>query len=723
VEIQEQARIIWSRPSLGSSGSMPLGNGDLGVNLWVEEDGDLLFYIGKTDAWSENARLLKLGRVRVSLEPNPFSSGSNFSQVLEAGSGEIRLLAGHEKTEIDTNIRVDANDPAVSITGSGSGKFDVRVALETWRNAKREITGPELFSAYGLQNGPGKVSVYPDTVMPGNRDRITWYHHNGTSMWRRTLQLQGMVNWANGVNDPLKSRIFGGVITGRGLVSRDPRTLVTRRPSSELEINVYCLTACTPDPGEWIRSLESLVTRNGKTDAKVARAAHLRWWKDFWTRSWIQVKTGDSPSLVSRGYALQRYTNGCAGRGNFPVKFNGSIFTVDADDKDHHYDADYRRWGGPYWFQNTRLIYWSMLASGDFDLMEPLFRMYMDALPLARERTRLYFKHGGAYFPETMYFWGSYANDNYGWDREGKEVSHIDNRFIRWHYESSLELLAIMLEYHEYRPSPGFLANVLLPMADEVLAFFSEHFPREGGLLVLEPSQALETYQEAVNPTDQVAGLRWVLGKLITLGSGKLGSNRDARWRDMLGEVPPLPVEGESLSPAGKILMGPNNSENPELYAIFPFSLLGVGKPDLELGRETYHRRKYRGNSGWQQDEVHAAMLGLAREASEGITERFSQINPGSRFPAFWGPNFDWIPDQDHGCSGMIALQRMLLQCDGKEILLFPAWPSNWDVEFKLHAPFNTQIEGSLRNGGPVDVTVSPSYREKDVQILEPQSW
>jgi hypothetical protein len=322
-----------------------------------------------------------------------------------------------------------------------------------------------------------------------------------------------------------------------------------------------------------------------------------------------------------------------------------------------------------------------------------------------------------------MYFWGSYANDNYGWDREGKGVSHIDNRFIRWHYESSLELLAIMLKYHEYRPSPEFLANVLLPMADEVLSFFSEHFPREGGLLVLEPSQALETYQEAVNPTDQVAGLRWVLGKLLTLGSGRLGGNRDTRWCDMLGEVPPLPIKGKGLSPAGKILMGPNNAENPELYAIFPFNLLGVGKPDLELGRETFHRRKYRGNSGWQQDEVHAAMLGLAREASEGITERFSQINQGSRFPAFWGPNFDWIPDQDHGCSGMIALQRMLLQCDGKEILLFPAWPSNWDVDFKLHAPFNTQIQGSIRDGGPVDVTVSPSYREKDVQILEPQSW
>ena len=42
--------VVWDVPSKNSSGSMPLGNGDIGINLWVEEDGDLLFYISKTDS-------------------------------------------------------------------------------------------------------------------------------------------------------------------------------------------------------------------------------------------------------------------------------------------------------------------------------------------------------------------------------------------------------------------------------------------------------------------------------------------------------------------------------------------------------------------------------------------------------------------------------------------------------------------------------------------------
>ncbi len=52
--------VVWDSPSEDSSGSMPIGNGDIGLNLWVNPTGELVFYVSKTDSWSENARLLKL---------------------------------------------------------------------------------------------------------------------------------------------------------------------------------------------------------------------------------------------------------------------------------------------------------------------------------------------------------------------------------------------------------------------------------------------------------------------------------------------------------------------------------------------------------------------------------------------------------------------------------------------------------------------------------------
>ena len=76
----DDQNVVWNTPSKDSSGSMPLGNGQYGLNVWVEKGGDLLFYVSSTDAWSENARLLKLGRVRIGLTPNPFADPASFSQ-------------------------------------------------------------------------------------------------------------------------------------------------------------------------------------------------------------------------------------------------------------------------------------------------------------------------------------------------------------------------------------------------------------------------------------------------------------------------------------------------------------------------------------------------------------------------------------------------------------------------------------------------------------------
>jgi len=58
--------VVWETPSRNSSGSMPIGNGDIGANVWVEPNGDLLLLLSKTDAWSENGRILKIGVIGVS---------------------------------------------------------------------------------------------------------------------------------------------------------------------------------------------------------------------------------------------------------------------------------------------------------------------------------------------------------------------------------------------------------------------------------------------------------------------------------------------------------------------------------------------------------------------------------------------------------------------------------------------------------------------------------
>ncbi len=71
----------------------------------------------------------------------------------------------------------------------------------------------------------------------------------------------------------------------------------------------------------------------------------------------------------------------------------------------------------------------------------------------------------------------------------------------------------------------------------------------------------------------------------------------------------------------------------------------------------------------------------------------------------------------DNGGAGSTALQRMLMQCNGRRILLLPAWPAKWDADFKLHAPYQTVVEAKIRGGKLMELNVTPAERKADVVI------
>jgi alpha-L-fucosidase 2 len=699
--------VTWDSPSRDSSGSMPLGNGDIGINLWVEPGGDLLFYVGKTDTWSENIRLLKLGRIRVKLNPNPFAPGQPFRQVLKPESGLIEIDAADARI----TAWVDAWLPVVRIEVKGSQPRSLKAELEDWRKEPRPLDNAEVQSAYGLDGGPKPVLSEVDTVLPVANNRAVWYHRNSTSPWAGILRHQGLASFISQEKDPLLGLTFGGAL--------EP---VAAEARAEHLVQVHVLTQRTATAKDFLDLLDARIRQNNAFPLEAMRGAHTDWWREFYTRSYIRVSGPPEASTVTQGYALQRFINAAAGRGAFPIKFNGSIFNVDEKTKDGHFDADYRRWGGPYWFQNTRLPYWTMLSTGDWDLMTPLFRMYLDALPLAQARTRSYFKINGAVFPETMYFFGAYANSNYGWNRQGHPPAYVENTYIRHYFSSGLELLALMLDRYAFTYDRDFVRYSLLPLADPILGYYDRRFPRgKDGRLIIKPAGALENHTDVLNPTPEIAGLKFVLPRLLQLPQDWITPAQRSFYEQLLKAVPGLPLKDGVLQPAQEIYSKRQNVENPELYAVFPYRTYGVGKPDLTVGRATFEARQFRKSGGWQQDAIQAAYLGLAAAASQAVVQNFSSQNPGSRFPAFWGPNYDWIPDQDHGTVAMTALQRMLLQWEGDRIYLLPAWPKSWNVDFKLYAPNRTTVEGVFRNGKLEKLTVTPPERRQDIVIGDPQ--
>ncbi|MCX7827195.1 MAG: hypothetical protein N2689_16825, partial [Verrucomicrobiae bacterium] len=121
--------------------------------------------------------------------------------------------------------------------------------------------------------------------------------------------------------------------------------------------------------------------------------------------------------------------------------------------------------------------------------------------------------------------------------------------------------------------------------------------------------------------------------------------------------------------------------------------------------------------TGWCYDGQCAALLGMTDEAKKQILHKVRNSHRNFRFPAMWGPNFDWLPDQDHGGNILLTLQHMILNADGDKIYVLPAWPKDWNLHFKLHAPRRTAVEGRVRDGKVMDLKVTPAERRKDVQV------
>jgi alpha-L-fucosidase 2 len=738
----DRYNVVWDTPSEDHSGSMPLGNGSTGLNAWIEPSGDLVFYISRTDSWGDNGRLLKVGKVRITLDPAP--STDDFLQTLSLIDGTLKARCG----ETEILLWVDANHPVIHAEFTGPSQTEATASFELWRTEQVAIPNWWECSDVNLVRPSGEngtlggndTLMEPDNLLKNQQGQIGWYHRNIKSVGPEMhAKIQGVDGFER--TDPLLHRTFGGIITAENAQQTDDTHLVS--PASHTHrFDVYVHTEHPSTEAEWLGAINRIMDDVATTDIETHRKAHAAWWQAFWQRSWIHatgaessvkktvqdsVNTDEDAYVVSRGYALQRYINACAGRGAYPIKFNGSIFTVDGYDHDANCGPDYRRWGGGYWWQNTRLPYISMCASGDLEMTDPLYKMYcQDLFEYHKYRTKVHTGHDGIYIPECIYFWGEMFAETYGWTPiEEREDKLQENRYHKWEWVSGPEIAFMMLDRYEHTLEEGFLKSTVLPFANEILIFFDQQYNTgPDGKLVMHPSQALETWWECTNPMPEVAGLHAVIDRLLALPEDLTDPEMRAYWSEVKMKLPDLPtreVDGVTMFAPAEKFENKRNGEVPELYSVFPFRLCAFEKANVNLGLEALNHRVDRGNSGWRQDEIFMAYLGLADEARQNLVGRARTKDDGSRFPAFWGPNFDWIPDQDHGGILLKALQTMVLQTDGRKIYLLPAWPKDWNVAFKLHAPYKTVIEGRVKDGKLVEMNVTPASRRKDVIVLDSQ--
>lgn len=712
---------VWTTQSRNSSESMPCGGHDVGMNVWVER-GDVMLYVSKSGMFDENNTLLKAGRFRLRLTPDPFSgTGCGFTQTLRLADGAIYIKG--KGTEV--RLWADVKTSVVFMEVKSKNKVDATLSYESWRYRDREVTKAECQQCSYKWNLPKDCVTYADSIK-AKGNTLSFNHVNREhTVFDFTVEKEHLDSIKHQLYNPIGGLEFGGEMIAPGFIFAG----TTNGIYASTDFKAWNFDAKGIRTSTISISLYTGKKTSALPSASTSKRRSAQWWHEFWQRSHITVDNrggkSDAIATMVRNYELARYMMGCNAYGQWPTKFNGSLFTFDPVyvDVKAPFTPDFRRWGGgTMTAQNQRLVYWPMLKSGDADMMRSQFDTYLRLLPTAMARTRHYWGHDGASFTEQMENFGLPNPAEYGKHRPGDDYGTERNSWLEYQWDTSLEFCSMILQAHSYA---GMDITEYEEMIRECLSFFDEHYQylakQRGtkaldgnGKLILYPSSGCETYKMAYNPASVIAALKSVATEAEAYSAGKLPKMKAATakdstllklCRDMQGRIPEIPlrtIDGDTCIAPAVVWARVQNVETPQLYPVFPWRIYGLGRKDISIARNTYlkdpHAIEMRASKGWKQDNIWAACLGLTDEALRLNTEKLA--NGPYRFTAFYDPGFDWAPDINRAGAGMIGVQEMLLQetTDG-QLLLFPAWPKDVDASFKLQATDGRTVEAKIKDG------------------------
>ena len=431
---------------------------------------------------------------------------------------------------------------------------------------------------------------------------------------------------------------------------------------------------------------------------------------------------------AARIYQLFRYQLAANRNGRAMTLFNGGIFPCEGN-------PDGRMWDGcQFMAQNQRPMAWAELKTGDWDLL----KVSMDFYRARTEMSRLHAKkfwgvEGGVAYSEAFSIFGL---DAIGSTADGRcSPSHL-----HYHYTSGMEFALIMMEYGRFTGQD--ISGYLEP-AEGIIRYYDQYYQKllekktgktldENGHLVIYPSDACEPYHGCTNNVDVICGLEALSQALLDLPAKYLTPEKRAYFKAFQKRIPPLTIaetkDGKKYVAAAKSyewVFYNGNMDFPNMYICFPFNHFFLGRPGngMELANNTWEYGPIKPAvqhqaQCWYQSVINLARMGRTVEAKKYALQKLVN-NPHLRFPAFWtNYGFCHAPDTDHGATAMIGLQEMIMQTDGRRILLGAAWPAEWACDFKLHAPYQTTVEGHVVDGKVIVDRVTPKSRRADIEIF-----
>jgi hypothetical protein len=297
---------------------------------------------------------------------------------------------------------------------------------------------------------------------------------------------------------------------------------------------------------------------------------------------------------------------------------------------------------------------------------------------------------------------------------------------------------------YEFTQDRAWLAERAYPMLRGAVEFYRHHPMvrlEADGRFHIQGSNNSEPIRDARDASEDLAALRGVIPALLRAAT-LLDRDRELQpaWRDFLDRLAPLPRSDDPDVLGAELLRGPRTLASaraparyfnpdyvraePHTLPVWFFDLCGIEARDTALRDlaqatldklvESHGPASKTWNNGLTKLPIAAALLGRADLVRDLVPRQMGALAaPGAlantpllRNRLSLGEGAQAMSAQHLGRASE-ALQLALLQsappAPGEDPILhlFPAWPAEWDAEYRLHARGGFVVEATVERGKP----------------------
>jgi hypothetical protein len=690
--VVRRSNIVLTHPDPSPKDFVGLGNGTLGASVWAANG--FTAQLNRADTFPDRKAVGQLvipGLAKM-------TTASDFSGYVDLYDATLRESGGGMTATI--YIRADAPEMIVDVTGADPS------AMQT--------------AKIGLWSGRS-----PAVAASGNTAVLseTWTDSGGAGSGKTFGILAGLS--AGGRN--VTASVAGNLMVQ-----------VSFQPNADGSFRVV-LAAPSWTGGNATSTATSTLGSDTSVAGTALSAGHLGWWHAYWGRIGLVETTSPdgSASYYENLRTLYLYYSAAQNRGTYPGSQAGLADLFDfLQDTQPWYPAG-------YWVWNLRMQIAANLTSGALDMNIPAFYLYqsnianLEAWTMARMGGK-----PGICLPETMRFNGNgtwYNNQGAGSNASCDQAASPSYNALT--ITSGTEIALWVWQTYLFTQDTAFLTTNY-PVMSQAAQFLLAYATQGADGLLHTQANAHETQWNVQDPVTDIAAMQALFPAVIS-AAGVLGTDASlvSQLQAAMKKIPPLPRTDAAThkqllfaadDAAGKDVIAisyqpsaaQHNSENLDLEAVWPYSLIGDAGPNTDLARRTYTSRMFVNGGDWSYDAVHAARLGLGGEVASalGRSVQSYQTFVNGLAILFGGANTG-VSEPYVEQLGIVAtaMNEALVQDYDGLLRLMPALPQGWDAEGTIFIQGNSKVDFQTK-GGSLVVAIVHAGSTGSLQVRNPWS-